>query len=121
LRLYRRMADVQDEVEVQSLEEEFIDRFGPLPEPLGNLLYQMRVKIRAEKAGLTSVTAEGEQIVFRYPTLPEGSPGRNLPPISPDSHTGKNAYWLAYDDSSPSWKARLLEFLSAVIQENAIH
>ncbi len=45
LRLYRRIADLRDETEVEALASEFQDRFGPLPEMLQNLLYQMRVKL----------------------------------------------------------------------------
>ena len=58
--------------EVQAMEDEFIDRFGALPEPVANLFFQMRVKLRAEEAGLASVSMEGDQIVLRYPPLPEG-------------------------------------------------
>src|SRR6185295_10834574 len=55
LRLYRRIADLRDEIELDALGSEFRDRFGILPEMLQNLLYQMRVKLRAERAGLNSV------------------------------------------------------------------
>ena len=34
LKLYRRLADMEDESEVQAMEDEFIDRFGALPEPV---------------------------------------------------------------------------------------
>ena len=40
--------------------------------PVANLFFQMRVKLRAEAAGLASVAMEGDQIVLRYPPLPEG-------------------------------------------------
>ncbi|CAG1012127.1 partial Transcription-repair-coupling factor, partial [Anaerolineae bacterium] len=44
LRLYRRIADLRDETELDALGSEFRDRFGQLPEMVQNLLYQMRVK-----------------------------------------------------------------------------
>lgn len=53
MRLYRRIADLRDEIEIDALASEFNDRFGPLPDMLQNLFYQMRVKLRAEKAGLS--------------------------------------------------------------------
>ena len=43
LGLYRRMADVNARADIDALAEEFADRFGPLPEAMSNLLYQMRV------------------------------------------------------------------------------
>jgi tRNA (guanine-N7-)-methyltransferase len=49
LRLYRRIADLRDEREIDALVLEFLDRFGPPPEMLQNLLYQMRIKLLAEK------------------------------------------------------------------------
>jgi transcription-repair coupling factor (superfamily II helicase) len=80
LRLYRRIADLRDEREVEALASEFIDRFGPLPEMTRNLFYQMLVKLRAEAAGLTGQLGRG-QIVLRYPALGEDSPprGRETP------------------------------------------
>jgi transcription-repair coupling factor (superfamily II helicase) len=51
LRLYRRIADLRDEMELDALGSEFRDRFGNLPEMVQNLLYQMRIKLRAEKQG----------------------------------------------------------------------
>ena len=49
---------------------EFADRFGPLPEMVQNLFYQLKVKLRAEAAGLASVSIESDQFVLRYPPLP---------------------------------------------------
>jgi len=54
-----------DESEVDAMEAEFTDRFGALPEPVANLFFQMRLKLRAEAAGLASVALEGDQIVLR--------------------------------------------------------
>jgi transcription-repair coupling factor (superfamily II helicase) len=59
LRLYRRIADLRDESELDALGSEFRDRFGQLPEMTQNLLYQMRVKLRAEDAGLSSYQLTG--------------------------------------------------------------
>jgi transcription-repair coupling factor (superfamily II helicase) len=44
IRLYRRMADLTQEGEVLALAQELEDRFGPLPEVVDNLLFQLRVK-----------------------------------------------------------------------------
>ena len=81
-----------------------------------NLLYQMQVKLRAEEAGLISVAAEGEQIVLRFPPLPESMPSRNLPAIGGKTRSGKNAYWLQVDFADDSWRNQLLEILSAIIE-----
>ena len=67
LGLYRRMADVQSLDEVEALVSEFCDRFGPLPEQVENLFYQMKIKILATQAGFSSVSIESGQLVLRYP------------------------------------------------------
>jgi transcription-repair coupling factor (superfamily II helicase) len=115
LSLYRRIADVEDESELDALAKEFEDRFGMLPEQVVNLFYQMRVKLRAEKAGLVSVAAEGDQIVLRFPPLPESIPSRNLPAIGPKIRAGKNAYWMQISSGENGWRGQLLETLSAII------
>ncbi|HNT55835.1 MAG TPA: helicase-related protein, partial [Anaerolineaceae bacterium] len=114
LNLYRRIADLQTEDDVNALREEFIDRFGPLPESVENLFFQMRIKLRAYLAGLNLVAVEGDQMVLRFPPQPEGSPPRRLPPLGPTVRAGKNAYWLSM--AVPDWRASLLEALSAIIQ-----
>ena len=114
IKLYRRLADMQDEEGVQAMQDEFIDRFGALPEPLENLFYQMRVKLRAEMAGITSVAMEGEQIVLRYPQLPEGAT-RTLPNIGMGIRAGKNAYWMPAAGGPKAWKDKLLEALGEII------
>lgn len=49
LRLYRRIGDLRDETEIEALTSEFKDRFGELPEMVGDLFYQMRVKLCSER------------------------------------------------------------------------
>jgi transcription-repair coupling factor (superfamily II helicase) len=113
LRLYRRMADLKDEAEIAALADEFSDRFGPPPEEVSNLLFLMKVRLRAEQAGLASISVESEQIVMRYPPLPEGTNSRNLPLIEAPVRAGKNAYWMPLGNNG-SWKEQLLESLTQI-------
>jgi transcription-repair coupling factor (superfamily II helicase) len=118
LRIYRRIADTQSPEEVDALEEEFLDRFGPLPAEVSNLLYDMRVKALAERAGLASVTSEGEQVVFRFPPLPEGKKEVNLPVI-PGLRAGKNSYWLVVKDKAGDWINLVIEAIQKIINARA--
>lgn len=93
LGLYRRLAGTQSLDEVDALSEELLDRFGPYPEPVENLLYQTRVKILAERAGLLSVTAESGQFVLRYP---DGELPENVIPPEPYVRAGTTALWMPY-------------------------
>ena len=117
LRLYRRVADLISLREIDALEEEFIDRFGPIPEAVRNLIYQLRVRILAERAGLVMVGAEGGQIVLRYPPLPENVPARAIPDVSPQARTGKNSVWMPLT-GEPEWQQRLLVVLHKLSGES---
>ena len=125
LRLYRRIADLRDESEIEALSSEFNDRFGPLPEMVQNLLYQMRVKLRAEKIGLASIGFENGQIVLHFSHNPEGDSAPRLPDLGPAVRGGKNAYWLTFNHDTPSpalrdsghlpdWPERLLDVLEQI-------
>jgi transcription-repair coupling factor (superfamily II helicase) len=117
LQLYRRMANIEDVSELDELKEEFIDRFGPPVEEVKNLFYQLRVKLLAGKAGLVSVSAEGDQIVLRFPALPNGISARDLPPIGWQTRAGRNAYWMKFDKEDESWHENLLQVLNVIILE----
>ena len=113
LGLYRRIADVSTLDEIDALAEEFGDRFGPLPESVSNLLYQMRVKLMAGEAGLTSISMEGNQMVLRFP---EGV----VPPERADLRSivrlGKSAYWVRFDPDARDWPDLLAHILEKLIE-----
>ncbi len=106
-RLYRRLADLRSQDEIDALSEEFADRFGPLPEETRNLFYQLKLKLLAEKAGLASISGEGGQIILRYPPLPDGEATRTLPELGEDIRTGKNAIWIPISETN-GWSEKLL-------------
>ena len=71
LEAYRRIAGVQDDVEIEPVREELADRFGPLPVPVLNLLEVARFRALARRAGLTDVTLQGNHIRFSPVHLPD--------------------------------------------------
>lgn len=108
LRLYRRIADLRDETEIDALVSEFQDRFGELPDMLENLFYQMRVKLRAEEAGLSAINWESGQVVLKYPAEASGTETNRLADLGPGIRGGKNAYWCSFGED---WKPKLLDTL----------
>ena len=112
LKLYRRLADIKDENELTSIAMEFEDRFGPLPESVANLIFQIKVKLFAGLAGLASVGFEGKQLVLRYPSLPEGIKTRNLPELGGQITAGKNAYRIHFHNpDKEDWQETLVKVL----------
>jgi transcription-repair coupling factor (superfamily II helicase) len=110
LRLYRRIASLGTQAEIEAIEEEFRDRFGPPPEAVLNLLYQVKVKLLAEAAGVASVSAESGQIAIRFR---DGASPPDLPEFDKSIRAGKTALWFAYT-SQPDWRGILLETLQAL-------
>lgn len=107
LRLYRRIADLRSLAEVDALTEEFTDRFGLPPAPVRNLLYQLKVKLLAQKCDISSVNSENGQIVIRFQS---GSLPEELPRTFSEFRIGKTAIWMPYR-TQPDWKDRLLAYL----------
>ncbi|HEY3687245.1 MAG TPA: transcription-repair coupling factor [Streptosporangiaceae bacterium] len=64
LEAYRRIASVADDDDIAAVAEELADRYGPLPEPVTNLLAVARFRVRARRAGLTDVTLQGQHVRF---------------------------------------------------------
>jgi transcription-repair coupling factor (superfamily II helicase) len=65
LSLYHRLARVQHIDEVEDMGRELEDRFGPLPQPVENLLYVVKIKVLARNVGVSSVYTQGRQIVIK--------------------------------------------------------
>jgi len=64
LSAYRQLASAGDEATLAAVREELIDRYGPLPTPVENLLAVARFRIAATRHGLAEVSVQGTQIRF---------------------------------------------------------
>jgi len=112
LNLYRRIADAQELKEVDSLSEEFQDRFGPLPLPVQNLLSQLKIKILAIAAGVKNIGHEYGQIVLRFP---EGVEPPQIARARQEVRIGKSALWVATDTQIEDQATLLINLLEEII------
>jgi transcription-repair coupling factor (superfamily II helicase) len=62
IEVHRRVAGALEVAEVERLREELEDRFGPVPEPLGNLLALQRARIKFGQAGVRTVSFRGDRL-----------------------------------------------------------
>ena len=62
IEVHRRVAGALEVAEVERLREELEDRFGPLPEPLENLLALQRARIKFGQAGAQTVSFHGDRL-----------------------------------------------------------
>ena len=65
LTLYQRLAKLIATKQVEEMAEELKDRFGPMPAPVANLIYAIKVKILAMEAGVASIATEDKKIVLK--------------------------------------------------------
>jgi transcription-repair coupling factor (superfamily II helicase) len=111
LRLYRRMAEIKDEKQISNLSSELQDRFGALPKPVENLLYQIRVKVLAHNASVEAVASEEGQIVLKS-RLWETDEGRRKigAAIDATARVSKGKVWLPRT-MDKDWRETLIEVL----------
>jgi transcription-repair coupling factor (superfamily II helicase) len=60
--VHRRIAAAVEVADVEGLREELEDRFGPVPEPLENLLALQRARIKFGQAGARTVSFHGDRL-----------------------------------------------------------
>jgi transcription-repair coupling factor (superfamily II helicase) len=107
LRLYRRMAEIGSEPDLESLRKELEDRFGSTPGAAENLLYQLRVKILAQHAGVDAVAMEGGTLVLGV-VLGEES---RVADIHPRARYSKGRLYIPLAAGAGEWKKDLIEIL----------
>jgi transcription-repair coupling factor (superfamily II helicase) len=73
LEMYKRLAEVRVEDDVELIRDELVDRYGQPPAPVVRLLEVARFRARARQAGLTDVTAQGKYVRFAPVDLPESA------------------------------------------------
>jgi len=76
LALYRRLAEIEDEQEIESIGAEMVDRFGPLPEEVQHLLKIVAIKGLCRRANVERIETgpKGAVLSFRDNSFanPEG-------------------------------------------------
>lgn len=65
--LYKRMLSLETHNEVDEIEEELKDRFGPIPEEVKNILKIARLKIEAKKKGIEKIYFKNNRIKIFTP------------------------------------------------------
>jgi transcription-repair coupling factor (superfamily II helicase) len=66
LTVYRRMAAVRSEAELQRVIEEARDRYGPPPPSIDNLAEYALIRLFADRIGIESVDREGQIVVLKF-------------------------------------------------------
>jgi transcription-repair coupling factor (superfamily II helicase) len=64
--LYRRLADLVEQADIESFAAELIDRFGPLPEEVQHLLEIVTIKALCRRANVEKVDAGPKGVVIAF-------------------------------------------------------
>ncbi|SEQ57110.1 transcription-repair coupling factor [Streptomyces radiopugnans] len=64
LQAYRAIASANSEEDIAAVREELTDRYGPLPEPVENLLLVAGLRMLARSFGVTDITLQGSNVRF---------------------------------------------------------
>ncbi len=110
VQLYRRVASLETDAQLQSFEEELADRFGKLPQPTLNLTWQVRLKIAAARLGATSITSEGNKVTVRADALERLVPQIRVlqKMLGPDALIGRHQVTFLRQGTPEQWKHRLM-------------
>jgi transcription-repair coupling factor (superfamily II helicase) len=115
LAMYQKLVKVEKLEQIESLTQEFHDRFGALPEEVQNLLYAVRIKLLAAQAGIESIATEhGQIIIRRFKGLPFDR--EKLAPIIKDGvRVGHTQISLNLRRLGSRWQEVLGKILGTVI------
>ena len=71
LEIYKRLAEVRTDEDVDQIREELVDRYGEPPQEVASLLLVARFRARARRAGVGEVTISGKFVRFAPVELPD--------------------------------------------------
>ncbi len=73
LEAYRSLAGAATDEAVDAVRAELLDRYGPIPPPVENLLAVARFKVLARRYGVTEISLQGGSVRFTPVNLPDSA------------------------------------------------
>ncbi|MGC9335240.1 MAG: transcription-repair coupling factor, partial [Anaerolineae bacterium] len=113
LQIYRRLAGLTSQEEIDGMEVEIKDRFGPPPEEAKNLFYQLRLKLLALAAGAKAIVTEEGQAVIRADSLEALDRSGLQRRLGDRARVARRAVWLPLDQDE-RWRTALVAALQAI-------
>jgi transcription-repair coupling factor (superfamily II helicase) len=115
LHLYRRLAGLTSQEEIEDLQVELQDRFGPLPVQGENLFYQLRLKLHALAAGAKTIAIEEGQLLIRADSLEEIDRTWLQRRLADRARVARRAVWLPMEEDD-RWRTTLVAVLQAMAE-----
>ncbi len=65
IEMYKKIASIQDEQDMIDVQDELIDRYGNIPQSVGNLIEIAYIKALAKESGLSAITEKNGSVIFQ--------------------------------------------------------
>jgi transcription-repair coupling factor (superfamily II helicase) len=86
LSIYKRLANCESQPKIDDLQEELIDRFGKLPDPVKALIETHRLRVLAKSVGIIKIDAHGEAASLQFMEKPPIDPIKIITLIQKNRH-----------------------------------
>jgi transcription-repair coupling factor (superfamily II helicase) len=114
LELYRTLGNVDAAAKLDDILKEYTDRFGEPPLEVHNLLYAVKIKGLAAKAGIESITTEeGYIIIRRFGGLPFDAQ-RFMQTLTDGVTVGRTQIRINYGKIGKGWKGVVEQLIKAL-------
>ncbi|CAN5807720.1 transcription-repair coupling factor [soil metagenome] len=90
LSIYKRLANCSKAEAIDDLQEEMIDRFGKLPEPVKSLLETHRLRVAAKPLGIIKIDAHSEAATLQFEPQPPIDAMRIIELVQKNKHIKLN-------------------------------
>jgi transcription-repair coupling factor (superfamily II helicase) len=117
IRLYRRLANIETEEDLNQMVDELNDRFGKMPRAVTGLILQIRVKLLAQQASVTGVSSEGGHLGIKLPYLGTIDRAELQKYLGDNIRVSRIAVWLPPELKEEEWQPLLLDVLRRLSRE----
>ncbi len=115
LSLYKRLSNAKNADGIDTLQEELIDRFGKLPEPVCALIETHRLRVLAKTVGIVKIDAHADGAVLQFIEKPPIDPIRIIELIQKNRHIKLHGQdKLRISASMPDLASRINQLKSAI-------
>ncbi|MGK5027301.1 transcription-repair coupling factor [Janthinobacterium sp. RB2R34] len=117
LSIYKRLANCATQDKIDDIQEELIDRFGKLPDPVKALIETHRLRIAAKTVGIIKIDVHGEAATVQFMAKPPIDPMRIIELIQKNRHIKLHGQdKLKISAAMPDLAARVMQIKTTIKQ-----